>query len=58
MLQGLALLLRTTPTAVAAPVPAPVATACADARLAADSTFVRLLANLVLRTHKELIHVY
>jgi hypothetical protein len=54
MLQGLAILLQTTPTAVAAP----VAIAVAGQQLPADATFVRLLANIVLRTHSELMHVY
>lgn len=54
MLQGLAILLQTTPTAVAAP----VATALVGERLPADDQFVRLLANIVLRTHSELMHVY
>lgn len=53
MLQGLAILLQTTPTAVA-----PVATALVGERLPADDQFVRLLANIVLRTHSELMHVY
>lgn len=54
MLQGLSLL-RETPTPRAFPPhpPEPVARA-----LPLDDEFVRLLANLVLRTHSEVAHVY
>jgi hypothetical protein len=54
MVQGLAILLRTTPsitTTVIASVPA-------ENVLPADDAFVRLFANIVLRTHTELLHVY
>lgn len=53
MLQGLAIVLRTTPSAAT-----PVATAMTTKVVPADAAFVRLLANIVLRTHTELMHVY
>ena len=53
MLHGLAIISRE-PTAA----PAPVVAAPRTTPLPADHAFVRLLANLVLRTHEELMHVY
>lgn len=53
MWQGLAILGRS-PASAAAPVTA----ATSATPLLADHAFVRLLANLVLRTHEELLHVY
>jgi hypothetical protein len=53
MLHGLAILLQTTPTTVAMPV-----VTTSGGRFPADHQFVRLVANIVLHTHAELMHVY
>ena len=53
MVQGLALLLK-----AAAPLPAPTATIESVKPIQCDGELVRVLANLVLRTHSELTHVY
>jgi hypothetical protein len=51
MWQGLVMLGRS-------PAAAPVALTAGATQLPADHALVRLLANLVLRTHQELLHVY
>jgi hypothetical protein len=53
MAQGLALLLTTVPEC-----PALRAERESAPSLQRDSQFVRALANIVLRTHSELTHVY
>lgn len=53
MAQGLALLLK---SATELPVPAPKRDSVPP--MQRDSEFVRVLANIVLRTHSELTHVY
>ena len=54
MLNGLALILASPPVAPSVP----GATACPVAPIPNNRQFVRLLANMLLRTQSEVVHVY
>jgi hypothetical protein len=53
LMHGLSLISQTIPESEA-----PVATAAALPNVRTDPQFLHLLANMVLRTHEEVTHVY